>query len=421
MTPTSWPSVRSLGSKLRESAPGIYGVMAPAARGIERTVALVQQSHEAYTLRAALTSGRVVPPRAESAPSVLMDGCAFQDGLGGISRLWRAVLTEWSESGFARHVVVLDRGGSAPKHPGFGYLAAPPLRALDSTATPKLLDAVCAAVGADVFVSTGYTSQEACPSLLYLYDMTPEALHWDLESPMWRDKHRAIAKASGFACLSENTAADLHRLYPQTIERICRMALPGVDASFQPASPAEIRDFRTAYDLPEEYFIFLGHRDHYKNADLVFDALSQMDEAPRPGLMLVGGRPELEPGFVEKARRTMVRIASLSDDELRTAYSGAAALLYVSRYEGFGLPILEAMACGCPVITCRNSSLPEAAGDAAIYVGEDDPPALCEAMRRVREPAVRDDLVARGLEHCRRFTWSRTAAEVETAIRRVSL
>jgi glycosyltransferase involved in cell wall biosynthesis len=350
----------------------------------------------------------------------LVDGCAFQDGLGGISRLWRAVLTEWSESGFARNVVVLDRGGSAPRHPGFAYLAAPPLRALDSNATPRLLDAVCAAVGADVFVSTGYTSQETCPSLLYLYDMTPEALDWDLDSPMWRDKRSAIAQATGFVCLSENTAADLHRLYPQTIERPCRLALPGVDASFKPASPAEIRDFRTAYDLPEKYFIFLGHRDHYKNADLVFDAVSQMDEVPGLGLLFVGGHPELELDFVEKAHGTTVRIASLSDGELRTAYSGAAALLYVSRYEGFGLPILEAMACGCPVITCRNSSLPEAAGDAAIYVGEDAPPALREAMRRVREHAVRDELVARGLEHSRGFAWSRTAAEIEAAIRRVS-
>jgi glycosyltransferase involved in cell wall biosynthesis len=283
-----------------------------------------------------------------------------------------------------------------------------------------MLDAACDAVDADVFVSSGYTSPDTCRSLLYIYDMTPEILGWDMSGSVWQDKNRAIEHASAYACLSKSAARDLRGTHPHTSARPSRVVLPGVDACFAPASQESVREFVSALDLPQTYFMFLGHRDDYKNADLVFDAVADLQVDSDIGLLLVGGQPELEPRYASQAERVTVRIARLSDDDLRAAYSGAAALLYVSRYEGFGLPILEAMACGCPVITCRNSALPEAAGEAAIFVGEDDPYGLREAMITVTDPAVRANLVARGHAWSARFTWAETAAGVEAAIRDVA-
>lgn len=102
----------------------------------------------------------------------------------------------------------------------------------------------------------------------------------------------------------------------------------------------------------------------------------------------------------------------LNDEELQCAYSGALALSYPSRYEGFGLPVLEGMACSCPVITTRASSLPEVGGDAVIYVDPDSVDEMHQALLDVQNASTRADLIARGLRQAENFSWSRMAREV---------
>ncbi|MDY7022571.1 MAG: glycosyltransferase, partial [Cyanobacteriota bacterium] len=112
----------------------------------------------------------------------------------------------------------------------------------------------------------------------------------------------------------------------------------------------------------------------------------------------------------------VVHPLQLSDEELKIAYSGATALVYPSLYEGFGMPVAEAMACGTPVITCHNSSLPEVGGEAVIYVKENDVEELADALCDVQKPKVRNSLIAAGLEQVQKFTWSKMAEKVSSAL-----
>jgi len=403
------------GRRLRDSAPALYRTVAPAARAARRCVRVALDSTDVLRARVAVRSWSASEaPR----PRIVLDAVGFEEPLTGIARVWRALMTEWSRTGFSAHVTVLDRGATAPRLPGFTYLDLPRVRAADTTAQRRLLQDACDAAGADLFVSTAYSTPLTTPSLLLVLDFTPEHLGWDTTEPAWREKRRAVERAVAYVSISRNTASDLARFYPGTRGRPSDVALLGVDEVFHPAAMDEVSALRARLDLPERYFVFMGHRDGYKNAELLFEAIAGLGAEPEFGLLLVGGAPELEPRFSQAARDATVRVVTLDDDELRTALSGAVALLYLSRYEGFGLPIIEAMACGCPVISTGGSSLPEAAGHAAITVGEDDPQGLRAAMQRVSDPDVRVDLVSQGLAHSAEFTWTRTASVVQAAMER---
>ena len=98
------------------------------------------------------------------------------------------------------------------------------------------------------------------------------------------------------------------------------------------------------------------------------------------------------------------------------AYSGAVALIYPSKHEGFGLPVLEAIACGCPVITCPNGAIPEVAGEAALYVNDEDVDGLANLLCEVQKPQIRNSLIAAGLKQAKKFSWSKMAETVSSAL-----
>jgi hypothetical protein len=156
--------------------------------------------------------------------------------------------------------------------------------------------------------------------------------------------------------------------------------------------------------------------DGYKNVELVFRALRDWSGADAHELLCVGGAARVEPDLRAIAPRLRVRRLALGDEDLQLCYAGAVALLFPSRYEGFGLPVAEAMACGCPVITTAVASLPEVAGDAAIYVDPDDPRSLQEAFDIVRDPHRRETLVAAGTARAAGLTWAHSASAFASAL-----
>ncbi|MGB3192154.1 MAG: class I SAM-dependent methyltransferase, partial [Limnoraphis sp.] len=142
-------------------------------------------------------------------PTILVDGVFFQMYKTGIARVWRSLLEEWAKNEFSPHIVVLDRVGTAPKIPGIFYRTIPAYDYNQTEADRELLQQICDEEGADLFISTYYTTPISTPSVFMAYDMIPEVLGADFNEPMWREKHHAIRHASGYISISENTASDL--------------------------------------------------------------------------------------------------------------------------------------------------------------------------------------------------------------------
>lgn len=347
---------------------------------------------------------------------ILVDGVFFQLYRTGIARVWKAVLQEWAENGFAQNIVVLERGGSAPKISGIQYKNIPTYDYSKTDADRRILQQVCDEEKADLFISTYYTTPLSTPSVFMAYDMIPEVLGGNLALPMWREKHYGIRHACAFIAISENTARDLAKIFPSISSKSITVAHCGVQSSFSPATVEEVNCFKAKYGISKPYFLLVGAIGGYKNTILFLKAFVKLQNKSDFALVCTGGGTLSENDIKPFLSGINVHRLQLDDEELRTAYSGAIALVYPSQYEGFGLPVLEAIACGSPVITCPNASIPEVAGNAAIYVKDDDVNGMLNALVEVQKPEIRQSLITTGLVQAKKFSWSKMAAEVSSAL-----
>jgi glycosyltransferase involved in cell wall biosynthesis len=356
-------------------------------------------------------------------PKVLIDGIFFQIARTGIARVWTSLLRYWADGSFADSLLLLDRAETAPPIDGVRRLTIPGYDYRASGDDALRLQALCDQEEADLFVSTYYTAPLTTPTVFFAYDMIPEVYGHELDAPMWREKHYGIQHAAAHVAISQNTAHDLMTFFPEIGAASVTVAYPGVDTTFRPAAEGEVDAFRARYGVRDPYFLLVGSRagfNGYKNALLFFRGLAGLPDRQRYAVVCVGGEAALEEPLQSQAAGVPIQVLQLSDDELRAAYGGAVALAYPSRYEGFGLPVAEAMACGCPVITCRNSSLVEVAGDAALFVPENDDRAMAEALRRVQDDEVRRTAIAAGLRQAAKFTWPRMAESVAEVFQRTA-
>jgi glycosyltransferase involved in cell wall biosynthesis len=197
---------------------------------------------------------------------------------------------------------------------------------------------------------------------------------------------------------------------------------PGVDpVGFRPPSQPEIDAVRARYRLPQRYLLAVGSLSVRKNLTVLLSASNLLRLRGRGlGLVIVGSPTHTAPAHRLDSPDSWVRVLGrVPDSNLPALYGGSAAFVLPSLYEGFGLPVLEAMACGTPVVASKWGGVPEAAGDAGILFDPENPEELAHRIQELLEDPRRcEEVVARGLRRAQEFTWDRTAKGVLNTLSR---
>lgn len=251
------------------------------------------------------------------------------------------------------------------------------------------------------------------------FEIMPETLPEPLVAYLRRNVPRAVRRATHVLADSESTRQDLIRLWRVPEERVT-VLYSGVEPRFQPiADPAAHARVRARDGLgPWPFLLAVGTvqpRKNYPRLIEAFAAVVREGTFPEGHLVLVGEKGWKAEGTFEAIRRSGMAdrihwLGFVADEDLPILYSMATAFAMVSRYEGFGLPALEAMACGTPVVVSRTSSLPEVVGEAGVQVDPESVMDIAQGLRAVlADPARREALRRAGLERARRFTWEAAA------------
>jgi glycosyltransferase involved in cell wall biosynthesis len=307
---------------------------------------------------------------------------------------------------FARHVLA---GLNSRPIPLMSNPAAP----LD---TWRLSRALAELTRNDLFFSPGYNSPLFCaaPFVFTIHDLShvycPEN-----SSPLIRLYYRTILKRACHRAVSILTVSEFTRM--QIVdwsgvapEKVFNVGC-GVDPAYQPGN--------NSYGLLSPYLLCVSNRKRHKNEFRVLEAFARADLAA--GVRLVfSGEPTVElVDYIDRCRVTnrVDFVGLVPEEKFPSLYRGAEALIFLSLYEGFGLPVAEAMACGTPVVTANTTAMPEVAGDAALLVDPTSVEQIAEAMEQiVSDTSLRRQLREKGLARAAQLSWATTAARVDQVL-----
>jgi len=323
---------------------------------------------------------------------ILFDGIVFSlQPYGGISTLFTEILSRLPTSSYEL----------------LGFRQSPPPTLASASYAhqrPRFLERYRRARvehGADIFHSTYYRLPDSGDSKIVttVYDFVYERF-----APVHRravhgfQKRKAIARSDKLICISESTRRDLIAFSGSSLGDRAVVIPLGVSEEFHPVAHVEVR--------PQ--VLFVGIRGAYKNFAAVVDAISGLRDVD---LVCVGGGEFARSEIDMMERRIPGRYRSsgyLSTAALNLEYNRSLCLAYPSLYEGFGIPILEAMRAGCPVVAVNRSSVPEVAGDAALLLQRGDADEIRTAIQSIMVSSTRNDLVRRGRARAAKFGWDET-------------
>ncbi len=267
-----------------------------------------------------------------------------------------------------------------------------------------------------------------CPFVVTLHDMVP-FVYPEMLRPAKRAYLRRIValsarRSAAVICISESTRRDVLRILGISPDKV-HVVPVGVEPAMKPLPRAEVDAFRVKRGLPEEYLLYVGTLEPRKNIPLLLRAYYVLLQAGRalPPLLVGGGKgwyySAIEELISDLALGDHVRLVGyIPQEELALWYNGAKVFIFPSLYEGFGIPPLEAMACGVPVITSNTSALPEVVEDAGMMVDAHSPDELAVALDHVlRDPQLHRSMAQRGLERAAHFSWEQSARQTAAVYR----
>jgi glycosyltransferase involved in cell wall biosynthesis len=266
--------------------------------------------------------------------------------------------------------------------------------------------------GFDIFHPTYYNAYYGPlnikkPIVLTCYDLIHEK-YVQSDTKLLSIKKKSIDLASKIIAISQHTKNDLIEYYkiPESKVEVIYLA-----SSLQSEKP------KTHSALNANYFLFVGNRNRYKNFTLLVEAIASLLLSEKLNLFCAGGgqfSKEEHSLFNKLKIADRIHIHSASDQSLINLYSNAIAFIYPSLYEGFGIPLLEAMGCGCPVMASDKSSLPEIAADAALYFDPLDKDSILYCAEKLfNDLSLRASLVKKGYERQKMFSWESTAIKTQ--------
>lgn len=303
---------------------------------------------------------------------------------------------------FARHVLAglnyrpVSLAGN-PADPFDSWVLAQALRSLD---------------GHDFFFSPGYNTPLFCeaPFAFVIHDLShihcPENSSLFIRIYYATVMKRACCRAARILTVSEFTRQEILEWSGLPSERVVNVGC-GVDEKYKPGEQS--------YGLPFPYLLCVSNRKRHKNEFRLIEAFAKASMGSEVHLVLTG-EPTLELAKQIAANKMSSRVdfvGLVPDSKLPALYGGAEAMVFPSLYEGFGLPVLEAMACGTPVVTANTTAMPEVAGGAALLVSPTSVEQIAIGIERIlSDKALRQELKHRGLRRAKEFSWERTATRV---------
>ena len=352
---------------------------------------------------------------------ILYDGILFfHHPIGGASRYYENIITHLG-SDVQRHLYLLDdypitqsEQIKVHKYQRLGFRPGKLSYALE----PYYFKALNALIKPDIYHTSLYESITREPlecmrikKIVTILDMIQEK-YADImpqATAQIERKRKAIESADAIICISESTRNDLIEHYPHVANRAVVTLLA---SSWAQSSPVESSP-------SQPYFLFVAGRKYYKNFAYALKGFSiHAQSYPETQLIVTGSpfSPE-EQTVIEQYKLSdrVVAHSNVNDSRLQELYQNACALIYPSEYEGFGIPILEAMLSATPVIAVKAASIPEVAGDAAYYVPPRDEEAIAAAMNDLyAHRSVRMDYIKRGTIQAGNFSWEKTAQETQS-------